>query len=341
MSHKHFLVLLLMLLLPACTSQVAQLVPTTTAPAATAITAPTVAPTATITFTIEPTSTATPTPTATRTTEATPNPTPLSSPEPTPGPIKQMLIEFGGGGGDGGTNYDLLLGRQMPDLVLYADGQLLIKGSRHGAQDWYQQKRLTTPEMCDLLTRIRATGFFEVPGNGENYPNDPIYVEPKAYGLGGGGYVLSVSGKPSKDVFIYGSAVDNLVPQVKAAYQLVKNYYPTGMKAYVPDRVVVRVEREPAQDWHEPLLPPLPWPADLPSLAAMLQGQSEGREAVFRGQSASHLLGLVQLPGWGQFTEKGQTFFVVGRPLLPHETLNYYSEYTDAQSFDLPFTCAK
>ena len=82
-------------------------------------------------------------------------------PESPPGPATPILVEFGLTGGDGGTSYDLLLGRSSPSLVLYPDGLLLISGDRYGTGDWYVQKRLSTAEMCRLLKAIGSTGFFD------------------------------------------------------------------------------------------------------------------------------------------------------------------------------------
>jgi hypothetical protein len=85
-----------------------------------------------------PTSTEKTTPTATRAATATQRPTatltntpidmsqPTEPPSPYPAPAKAVLLAFGIFGGDGGTSYDIFFGRDMPSLILYSDGQLLI-----------------------------------------------------------------------------------------------------------------------------------------------------------------------------------------------------------------------
>ena len=113
--------LLILLALMACTS---------TPPQASTTTREVSDPTPTLTKTALPTATHTPTPTRTPTIAHTSTPTTIPptayTPSPTPGPIKPILLEFGTTGGDGGTSDDVFFGREMPSLVLYTDGQLLM-----------------------------------------------------------------------------------------------------------------------------------------------------------------------------------------------------------------------
>lgn len=341
MKHRQLAIVLSALFLTACGRDA--LSNPTYVPTIASVANPTVIPTAKVVDTPKPTTiqiTDPPMPTITRVPTTIPSAT---SPQPTPGPIKPILIELGNIGGDGGTSYDLILGRGTPSIILYTDGQLLISGERYGVQDWYVQKMLSVSEMCTLLGRIRAMGFFSVKGTGQSYPGDPIYQTSEFFGDGAGGYILHVNGKPSKWVFIYGPAMGNLVPEVKAVYQLISSYHPSGMKPFVPDRIILRVEQHPGEDWFYPTPPPpQPWPSELPPLVTLLKEQPEGREIVLEGQSAALILRLMHLPDSGFFTENSETYFVVGRPLLPHEAQDYYSVYlwTDS-SFDLPFKCSE
>ena len=84
-----------------------------------------------------PTSTPLPSPTATPT--QTPVP-PTATLIPTAMPTKPWLIELSYPGGDGGTNYDAYFGRGMPDLILFADGQLLIRDRNDVSNNWFENE---------------------------------------------------------------------------------------------------------------------------------------------------------------------------------------------------------
>ncbi len=263
---------------------------------------------------------------------------------PTSTPRKPILISFGQYGGDGGTSYDTLYGRNMPSLVLYTDGQLLIGHERYDAKPWYVERHLTTPQICSLLQRIQATGFFDVAGDGSLCERDPIYQNVEIACMGEGVYVISVNGTPSKRVRISYFLPDSLVPPVRSVYQLLQDYHPVGMTAFKPDRIVLRVQQQPGEDfWKEELASPGPlWPSSLPSLRALLAAHPEGTEILLAGEAASVVLSLMPLPGASYVTEDGQTYFVTGRPLLPHESVDNYSAIPyEADAFDLPFQCPK
>ena len=230
----------------------------------------------------------------------------------------------------------------MPSLVLYTDGQLLIGHERYDAKPWYVEKHLTTAQMCSLLGKIQATGFFEVAGDGSLCERDPIYRNVEIACMGEGEYIISVNGWPSKRVTISYFLADSLVPPVKSVYQLLEGYHPTGMTAFQPDRVILRVQQKPGEDfWEEmPGYSGPQWPANLPSLQALVSAHPEDAQIVLAGEGASAILSLMPLPGASYFTENGETYFVTGRPLLPHESVDNYSAFPyEADTFDLPFRC--
>ena len=254
-------------------------------------------------------------------------------------------------GGDGGSHYDAYLGRDTPSLILYTDGQLLIRGQRYRVQDWYVEKTLSSSEICALLGQIQSTGFFDVKGTGQDFPNDPIYQKKELLGAGGGGYIIMVNGKPSKWVFILWPALDNVIPEVKAAYHLLNDYQPHGIKPYVADRLLLQIEHGPVPNLRSTPPPPQPWPPDLPSLAELFSQQTDGlyvdaqaqsRQVQITGEVAKRLLKYVpNAPSSGIFVEGSDSYFVNVRPLLPHETTDYYSIYPWASSSpDLPFQCS-
>jgi hypothetical protein len=61
---------------------------------------------------------------------------------------------------------------------------------------------------------------------------------------------------------------------------------------------------------------------------------------VLSGDAAAFIRRSMPLPGASYFTEAGVRYFVVARPLLPHESLDDYSRVArEAESFELPFDC--
>src|SRR5687768_7242862 len=83
------------------------------------------------------TSTLTTTPKPTLTPQPTRTPTPILTATFTPWPTKEVLAQFGVFGGDGGWDYYAFIGGDMPDWILYTDGQLIVqKEDNNGV--WYE-----------------------------------------------------------------------------------------------------------------------------------------------------------------------------------------------------------
>jgi hypothetical protein len=191
--------------------------------------------------------------------------TPSAVPISTAGPAREVLLEFGSTGGDGGTSYDVFFGRDVPSVVLYADGLLIMTEQETHDQMSFLHKQLTDSEICDLLQAFSATGFFEAPGTGQSYPDDPIYKSNDYYGDGAGGTIIEINGPRNKFVWIYRPAIDNLVPPVAAANMVATSYRPSGLQPFDSHRVIIIVERMPGEDWLGPTPgPSAPWSTDLP-----------------------------------------------------------------------------
>jgi hypothetical protein len=287
-----------------------------------------------------------------------PTGTPLPStpieptPESTTGPIKPILIEAGFAGGDGGTSYDVFFGRGMPFLVLYTDGQLLIQvedSARPGQYYVFLEKRLSVTEICTLLKQIADTGFFALKGTGRDFPDDSIYrgdYNDYNFGSGAGSVFIEVNGNPSKGIYVEYPALDfNVVDPVKKVYELITRYKPIDMQVYVSDRVLLQVEHQPSEEWMDVTpVPPEPWPPEMPSLANVLADDATQGSMVVAGPQARQIMELMTLPGGRSFTEDGKSYFVVGRPLLPHESVDSFFGYPprgETVSFELPFACPK
>ena len=105
--------------------------------------------------------------------------------------------------------------------------------------------------------------------------------------------------------------------------------------------MVLRIEKGLGNTTHvAPQSTPQPWPSQLPSLARLLGDKDEG-QAFIEGKEVAPILELFgNRPVDIVFTEKGQEYYVIARPLLPHETPGRFSMYPyEDVGFELPFKC--
>ncbi len=252
---------------------------------ATPIATPTAMPTATPWLNITSTQRSAVSPTkilpevASRYPHSLPTPAPTATPLPPLVPTKQTLLQYGVFGGDGGSNTDFYMGRDTPQLILYTDGQLLM---RQKQGNWYMQATLTTPQICYLLSHIERTGFFDVEGDGGDSTTDPIYDfggTPQFSGDGTPAYLIQINGERHKLVNIEPGYAPYLVQPVKTTLQIVKNYSPgTPTLPFKTNYLVLWIEKGLGNAAHsDPQPTPQPWPSRLPSLAKLLDGKNEGQ----------------------------------------------------------------
>lgn len=308
-------------------------------------------PSATVTLSPSPTATSLPSPTLTQTPQPTASDTPIPTLEDTATTIpfdpnvKQILIEYGIDGGDGGDETDVYYGRGMPSFVLYTDGQLILQTS-----DTLLQKTLSTNEVCTLLAKIKATGFFEIPAGD---PNDwvethkPIYQSVTAtedVGEGGLYEYIVVNDEPTKAVFVYYILRNYRIEPVRRAFDLITTYRPDGLQPYQPKQVLLWVEPIHVPHYYNDTPTPAvqTWPTNLPSLTTSLNAADGHEVFVIQGATVSQVLNLFdQLPGSAIFLDQGQAYTVIARPLLPNETADHFSEGAwSPVSVKLPFKCS-
>lgn len=281
-------------------------------------------------------------PTSTPRPTHTPTETPTVTSTPWPMPIRQVLLQYGVFGGDGGSETDFYLGRAVPQLVLYTDGQLLLQRKQN---DWFMQAELTTSQMCELLLRIEQTGFFAITGDGSTVENDPIYAfggTPQFSGDGTPEYLIQINGQRHKLVSIEPGYVSYLIQPVKTTLQIVEKYSPkTQLTPFKTRYLILWIEKglENAPYAAEQVTPQ-PWPIQLPSLRRLL-GDKNGGQAFIENENVAPILKLFgNRPSDIVFEEDGQKYYVIARPLLPHETPEKFSVHPyEELEFDLPFTC--
>ena len=284
--------------------------------------------TKTPTATLMPTLTHTPKPTATKTPRAT----------PTLFPRKQILIEAGWRFGDGFPTDRIFFG---PFFVLYTDGELLIMSQRDDR--WYSQTTLTTSQICDLLLSIDRTGFFKLSGDGSERARDSIYKlpatpKPGEEVMGGGGWYITVNGKPAKRVFVYHPYQQYLVQQIKDAYSLLYNYKPIAeMKLYRAKHLSLLIMKSIGGFYSPAPNAPLTWPGNLPFPEEILDGNNDQRLIIDDKNVSPSLDVFATAPKQMLFTYSGVDYFINATPLLPHQPVDESVKYP--QEFDLPFKC--
>lgn len=297
--------------------------------------------TATVTA-VKPTRTSTPSPVP------VPSMTPVIPTEvlPTPPEGKVILIEYFDevGGESSWVSSDAYIGRHLPRLVIYADGQALWRDDT-GAL-W--EGRVRQNALCVLLSSLQKLGFFKLAADGTLGGDDPIYKDIPAEYLkdtSSTNFVLVVNGNPSKRVIIYRLYVDSLVQPVKSTWEILNTFKPSGLEPYEADRYVMWVEAEQklARKYGAGKdLQPEDWPKALAQLRKIL-GDQESVQTSISDEEARLLLPFYNpAPGVQVFEQGEDRYSVILRPLLPHEDPGNLSPVPEAaEKFALPFKCAK
>lgn len=297
----------------------------------------------------------TPTPTK------TPRPTKTSTLTPTatftPWPTKEVLIQYGSFGGDGGWDYYAFIGGNMPKWILYTDGQFIIQKEDNSGV-WFEETTLTIPQMCSFLSQIEKDGFFTLAYDNSStfiagIPTaNPIYEfnDSTQFYEGGPNYVLQVNGPNPREILVYHSYVQNLVPEARRVFNLFNNYSPPSrLNGYQPQYMLLRIEAGLGNSVNatpEPVVQS--WPADLPSLATLAQENDETAASAF-SRSPQVLVKDEQVQpifeafgnrlSYQLFQSGDQVYYAVARPFLPHETLSNFSRLSEEKEFNLPFSC--
>jgi hypothetical protein len=130
-----------------------------------------------------------------------------------------------------------------PKAVLYADGRQIIE---HDSALY--QRRLSSQEVCGILTRIDRSGFFEYtsaeyeqfykahrmkPGP-ENYEMRFDAWKSNSLDLFSFGFLFS----QYKDAVVWPDAL-------RVPYELMTDFEKSSMEPYAPDRVAVHIEKDP------------------------------------------------------------------------------------------------
>jgi hypothetical protein len=301
------------------------------------------------------------TPTATPKPTLTPRPTQTHTPIPTvtftPWPTKEVLAQFGLFGGDGGWDYYAFIGGDMPKWILYTDGQMIVQ-TEDSRGTWFEETTLTVPQMCTFLSQIEKEGFFTLAYDNSSasltgMPTaNPIYKfdDSTQFYEGGSDYVLQVNGPKPREIHVYHSYVQDLVPEARRVFNLFNNFSPPSqLTDYQPQYMLLRIEAG-LGDYVNATPAPIvqTWPADLPSLATLVKNKVETAASEF-SRAPQVLVKDEQVKpifeafgnrlAYRLFQSGDQEYYVVARPFLPHETLNDFSRVPREKQYALPFNC--
>lgn len=327
MKYLSSLVLAAALLLTGCSGQASQprVTQTILLSAAQTIT-PT--PTATVTQT----QTATVTPTATPTSAPTPTRTPFVETYP----LKQVWIEYGFTPRQlDGPESTLPL--SMPAWVLYTDGTLIVYQG-----EAFLTKTLSKNETCELLNRISRLGFYRLETDGGDYKSSPIYANlpPDQSAPVEALYeYLIVNWHTPKTLWVYDAIKDYAISPVKNILNIFRGYNPYGAQPYVPDRLALYVQQGRATV-ELGAQEAMRWPAGAPPLREA--GQEAGPGVLYvDGFMARSVFRQFQAPyTWRVFTDQGQEYSVMARPVFPHERRTGQGIQTELPAeIEPPFTC--
>lgn len=277
-----------------------------------------------------PTNTPLPTPTATPT--QTPQATPPSllfwnTPTPTAIPTKPLLIWLGYTGGDGGTNYDEYFGRGMPDLVLFTDGQLLLRdkneiSGRSFEDEWYIETFLSPEEILNLYLQIEASDFFIKVQAGNKYSDEWLYNfdETTQFSDGAGGPALCIYHEDKRNcVEIYGPYIPYLVPEIANTLSLIQGFHPANKDytLYAPETMILWIE--PMRDTIRTDEVSQTWPENLPAVSQLLEEYPSGIVLLHGDEAMTFFTLFDSQINDGIFSDDGVEYYMILRPLLPSE----------------------
>ncbi|MCC6602669.1 MAG: hypothetical protein IT327_05635 [Anaerolineae bacterium] len=277
-----------------------------------------------------PTNTQLPSPTATPTSTPQPSQTPVpptATPIPTAIPTKPWLIKLSYPGGDGGTNYDKYFGRGMPDLILFNDGQMLIRDRNDISKSWFENEWfveifLSQAEIQELFAQIESAGFFEKIQVRSNNDADWLYNfdETTEFSDGVGGPLLCIAlGDETNCIQMYAPYIPYLVPEIANTLSLVQGFHPADKDytLYAPGTLILWIE--PMRDTIRTDEVSQTWPENLPTVSQLLVEYPSGI-VLLHGDEAMPFFTLFdsQIDD-GIFSDDGMEYYMISRPLLPSE----------------------
>ncbi|MBI4739483.1 hypothetical protein HY772_08150 [Candidatus Woesearchaeota archaeon] len=173
---------------------------------------------------------------------------------------------------------------------------------------------------------------------------DPIYSFPITSEpwmvMGGGGWYITVNGRPAKYVYVYHPYQQYLAAEIKSTYSLLYSYTPPSqMKPYRVKYLELLVIKGMRQFEH--LSTPvafLNWPSNLLPPKEVLADDNI-KAIIIDDKGIDPVLDVFGIPPMKiLFTYQQEAYTINTTPLLPHQPHDHPSTIYP-QEFDLPFKC--
>lgn len=232
----------------------------------------------------------------------------------------------------------------MPDLVLYADGRVIVTDEGHSGVKWTRavnEARLSNSQVCAILYQIEANGFFDFKEINYHEPEDvydflTTFITVNAWKSNSvSAYALNYALHPDEN-----TAKETVPSALADTYNLLLEFAPENPTPYQPERIALLITSfEPSQ------AAPL-WPLESPSLKSMAADRDNygNAEVLLEGQEAADVYALFSGDWTISFQEDGVAYEITVRPLLPYEIWNPEKDlarvpiYQDTPT--TPMTCA-
>lgn len=267
-----------------------------------------------------------PTPTRTPSTTPTP-PSNFLIPTLSSVPTKQIFIVFGHQDGDASGDHflDLAYVLHEPIVVIYTDGQALIK-----RENWFIEEWLSEPQLCSLYTRLKDA--IEASDLADRYNASPT-PEYCISGCGGPSLSLRIAGG---EFSISHSAsmgeLKYLSSDATLPFQIIEDFAKTEQyQRFVSEQVAIwfeHVQRRYISFEFEGF--PVYWP-EYPYTYLALEpfiGDFEAGFILVEGSESSELHNrFPNMPTVGLHRENNRDYVLILRPLLPHEGLEDLLSY--------------
>lgn len=195
---------------------------------------------------------------------------------------------------------------KLPDLVVYADGRVLI--TREDPHRTIYEAQLQPTEICSLLQQVATDDFWDLQQKNYKVADyadlNTIWIDINAW--------------QNKEVSAYGLDHDYKItpvpPALKATYIRLRDYAPLNLRPFQPDKLVVTViELDQQQTAVE-------WPLQKLSLADLRSRENGYWSGItIDGQEASDVYKLLAEDFSRTYKENGKIYQLTIRPLLPFE----------------------
>ncbi|MGB2895941.1 MAG: hypothetical protein WBB65_07250 [Anaerolineales bacterium] len=245
-------------------------------------------------------------------------------------PTKEILIVYGQQEGDAAGDHfqDLMYVLNEPIVLVYTDGQVLIK-----RENWFIEEWLDAPQLCSFYDRLRLS--IEAAELADRYSLSPT-PEICISGCGGPSFFLRMAG--GEEYLSHSAAIGEiryLSREYRLPLEIIGGFAnsPTNQR-YISDRVAIwfeHVKRVSDAPNFEDF--PLFWP-EYPFTFLSLEpfiGDADAGFILFEGSSSLDLQHrFPNMPSMGLHRENDRDYVLILRPLLPHQGSEDLIDYISA-----------